>query len=182
MLAPRRFNLTRLLQGRSAWELPEEEPASPPDRQPDQTLLVDVDAPSPDSPNSFRQRYNQRGYPINPDSRALSRTSRRAQNDVLSTVGICVGVHEDGRPAAAPFTIAKASNFEAAKIDEVRNENEIGLIMSAASQGAFFFSIWWIAGLRNRIQVCLPLLICSLLPNAWTNAVARLSLRIPVFP
>lgn len=158
---PQELTLMQLMQGRSAWELPEEGPVPPPDGRPYEDLVVDVGASLPDSSNGFRQRYNPRGYPINPESRALARTSRRAQNDVLSTVGICVGVHEDGRPADAPSTLAKAAKHDTARIESVRKENEIGLLLSAASNGIFFLGIWWIGGVRNRLQVCVSLLLPS---------------------
>ncbi|KAI9871875.1 MAG: hypothetical protein M1830_002347 [Pleopsidium flavum] len=149
---PQEFTLTQLMQGRSAWELPEEESVPPTDGGPNEDLGLEVGASLPDISNRARQRYNRRGYPINPESRAFARTSRRAQNDVLSTVGICVGVHEDGRPADAPFTLGRASKRDAARIESVRKENEIGLLMSAASHGIFFLSHWWIVGVNNRIQ------------------------------
>ncbi|KAL8839249.1 MAG: hypothetical protein Q9176_004580 [Flavoplaca citrina] len=40
------------------------------------------------SNDRYLQQYDNRGYPQNIGSRALSRRSRRAQNDVLATVGV----------------------------------------------------------------------------------------------
>ncbi|KAL9638950.1 MAG: hypothetical protein Q9204_001311, partial [Flavoplaca sp. TL-2023a] len=40
------------------------------------------------SNDGYLQQYDNRGYPQNISSRALSRRSRRAQNDVLATVGV----------------------------------------------------------------------------------------------
>jgi len=106
-----------------------------------------------------QQRYNRRGYPINPESRGIARTSRRAQNDVLSTVGFCVGIRADGSSVDTSLTLAKASKREKETTESVRKENEAGLLLGAASHGLMFLGIWWILGLRIRLQVCMPLLV-----------------------
>lgn len=111
-----------------------------------------------DSPDS-QQRYNHRGYPINPESRGVARTSRRAQNEVLSTVGFCVGIRDDGSSVDTSRILAKASKNEKERVESVRKENEAGLLLGAASHGLMFLSVWWIMGLRNRLQVCAPVLL-----------------------
>lgn len=124
--------------------------------------------------HGIQQRYNRRGYPINPESRGIARTSRRAQNDVLSTVGFCVGIHEDGSPVDTSLTLAKASKHEKERIEFVRKENEAGLLLGAASHGLMFFSVWWILSLRLRLQVK----ISRLLPIEGSGRLIRLALDV----
>lgn len=140
------------MKGRSAWELPEEDPSTSAE-DPQQTSAGGTNQAAHGTPREFRQRYNRRGYPINPESRAFGRTSRRAQNDVLSTVGICVGTLEDGRPVDAALALSIISKEDKDRIELIRKENETGLILSAATEGLLFLSIWCISSLRKRIQV-----------------------------
>lgn len=143
-----RLRLIHPWQGRSAWELPEEGSIPTSEGLVHQVSTADVDS------RESQQRYNRRGYPINPASRGVARTSRRAQNEVLSTVGFCVGIREDGSSVDASLILAKASKNEKERVESVRKENEAGLLLGAASHGLMFLSIWWILGLRIRLQVC----------------------------
>ncbi|KAL8813449.1 MAG: hypothetical protein Q9200_000246 [Gallowayella weberi] len=101
------------LQGRSAYEpLQTREPFT----APGQPTIPPTEASNPQSihggtsytesrdnrTNPFVQHYDERGRPRNNYSRLLSRRSRRAQNDVLATVGVLLGpdqVFEDAEPA-----------------------------------------------------------------------------------
>jgi hypothetical protein len=49
------------------------------------------------APGEYTQQYDTRGHPENRESRQLARRARRAQNDVLSTIGVCASVDENGK-------------------------------------------------------------------------------------
>ncbi|KAL9605143.1 MAG: hypothetical protein Q9219_000077 [cf. Caloplaca sp. 3 TL-2023] len=94
--------LTRLALGRSAYAPLEDEglPTAPENEEPISPELASHGENSVEVPGSessehtsgpYVQRFDSRGHPQNPTSRALSRASRRAQNDVLATVGILSG-------------------------------------------------------------------------------------------
>lgn len=100
----------------------------------------------------YIQRYDYRGHPENQASRAAARRSRRAQNDVLSTVGVCVGVDANGQPKISPEG-PKAQRAEKEEVKSVMRENEIGLFIAAADNGLFHLAINFAYGLRNRLQV-----------------------------
>ena len=98
-------------------------------------------------PEDYVQRYNSRGYPYNPESRAQSRRLRRAQNDVLATVGVCVERDED-----TLSTVANGGN-DRKKVERVVTENEVGLGIAAGELGLAFLSLWGVSAFRGRLQV-----------------------------
>lgn len=101
----------------------------------------------------YIQQYDRRGHPENLASRALLRQSRRAQNDVLATVGVCVGLDENGT-AVRPEVHQKESDINnRIKVESVMRENEVGLLLVAADIGLFFVGTFWVLGLRQRLQV-----------------------------
>ena len=102
--------------------------------------------------SSYVQQYDYRGHPENQASRASARRSRRAQNDVLSTVGVCVGVDADGKPTKISSEGPKAQTADKEKIESVMKENEIGLFIAAADNGLFHLAVNFAYGLRNRLQ------------------------------
>ncbi|KAF7175738.1 hypothetical protein CNMCM7691_009745 [Aspergillus felis] len=91
--------------------------------------------------DGYVQHYDERGHPINPDSKSFGRELRRAKNDILSTMGIVVS---EDRNAGAPN--------EQQKIDMIAAENDYGLIMATFDQVAVFLSSWWTSSLTGRIQ------------------------------
>ncbi|KAF4216750.1 hypothetical protein CNMCM8980_007256 [Aspergillus fumigatiaffinis] len=91
--------------------------------------------------DGYVQHYDERGHPINPDSKSFGRELRRAKNDILSTMGIVVS---EDRNAGAPN--------EQQKIDTIAAENDYGLIMATFDQVAVFLSSWWTSSLTGRIQ------------------------------
>ncbi|KAF4160864.1 hypothetical protein CNMCM6069_006772 [Aspergillus lentulus] len=91
--------------------------------------------------DGYVQHYDERGHPINPDSKSFGRELRRAKNDILSTMGIVVS---EDRNAGAPN--------EQQKIDTIAAENDYGLIMATFDQVAVFISSWWTPSLTGRIQ------------------------------
>ncbi|GFG23914.1 hypothetical protein IFM61606_03808 [Aspergillus udagawae] len=91
--------------------------------------------------DGYVQHYDERGHPINPDSKSFGRELRRAKNDILSTMGIVVS---EDRSTGAPN--------EQQKIDMIAAENDYGLIMATFDQVAVFLSSWWTSSLTGRIQ------------------------------
>lgn len=100
----------------------------------------------------YEQQYDGRGYPQNAASRELTRQSRRAMNDILATVGVCVGVDADGQK----ITINDRSrpSFNRAKIDSITTENEIGLVLDSADMMLVSLARMFTIGIRQRLQVC----------------------------
>jgi hypothetical protein len=92
--------------------------------------------------DGYVQHYDERGHPINPDSKSFGRELRRAKNDILSTMGIVVS---EDRNTGTPN--------EQQKIDMIAAENDYGLIMATFDQVAVFLSSWWTSSLTGRIQV-----------------------------
>ena len=112
------------VQGRSAYD--------PPIRDGQRTISQETEKPvKEDGP--YVQQFDDKGHPINLASRFETREARRAQNDVLSTVGVCEGVDESGNLVSG-IRIPKASrSAESSKIKLIRQENEVGLFLSVAS-------------------------------------------------
>ena len=104
-------------------------------------------------PLDYQQQYDSSGYPENLESRALSRQSRRAQNDVLATVGVCVGVNAEGQPIQSQLDGLKKPVLDKSKIDAVVRENEIGLLVSSADNTLVSLASLYAVGFRHRLQV-----------------------------
>ncbi|MCJ1253134.1 hypothetical protein MMC24_000941 [Lignoscripta atroalba] len=144
--------------GRSAYELPDwrgqEElqtsngSAAP---GPDIGRLATPSSSSPEDVD-YVQHYDVRGHPENTESRDVARRSRRAQNDVLSTIGVCVNVDRNGRLLAASSSRLAGNSMETFKILSIKHENGIGLCLSAVDLVMFFFATVSTLGLKNRLQ------------------------------
>ncbi|KNG84125.1 hypothetical protein ANOM_007170 [Aspergillus nomiae NRRL 13137] len=132
----RQAYLNRLALGRSPYEAPER-PADP---------AVDLGSPtqqrvSPRYADGYVQHYDERGHPINPESKSFGRELRRAKNDILSTMGIVVS--EDGNASGLS---------EQQKIDIIAAENDYGLVMATLDHVSAFLGSWWTSSLTGRIQ------------------------------
>lgn len=101
---------------------------------------------------SYEQQYDKKGYPVNKASRELSRESRRAMNDVLTTVGVCVEVDADGQKMT--MNDRKRPSFDNTIVESVRKENELGLIVDDIDMMLVSLSDMFTIGLRQRLQVC----------------------------
>ena len=134
------------MQGRSAFEPPLTQERSSPSQ----------DAIPPRHSSPPEQQYDARGRPESAASRELVRRARRARNDVLATVGVCVHVDESGK------VVARADADEArgtapsrsAEALAVLEENETGLWLELAD--GVLGSVTWATfatGLRQQIQV-----------------------------
>ncbi|KAL2833438.1 hypothetical protein BDW59DRAFT_138658 [Aspergillus cavernicola] len=131
----RRAFLNRLALGRSPYEPPELPAGSPADQAnstAQRTSLIYADP--------YVQHYDERGHPVNPESKSFGRELRRAKNDILSTMGIVVS--ED----------ATRGRNEQQKIDAIVAENDYGLVMVTLDQISVFLGSWWTTSLTGRIQ------------------------------
>ena len=146
-------------QGRSAFEPLTETIATQSETQalqrttddPEETTEPATDTVRQVESGSYQQQYDRKGYPENATSRALSRQSRRAINDILTTVGVCVGVDTDGQ--IRPVHDGRTAALDQSKITSVIRENEIGLLVGFAEAALHDLAGMCITGLRYRIQV-----------------------------
>ncbi|KAL5003889.1 hypothetical protein BDV10DRAFT_154574 [Aspergillus recurvatus] len=131
----RRAYLNRLALGRSPYEVPE-----PPAGYPGEHAISTHRRISPVHADGYVQHYDERGHPVNPESKSFGRDLRRAKNDILSTMGIVVS--ED----------ANRGRNEQQKIDAIVTENDYGLVMVTLDQISVFLGSWWTTSLTGRIQ------------------------------
>ncbi|KAL2040070.1 hypothetical protein N7G274_006973 [Stereocaulon virgatum] len=155
----RQAYMTRLALGRSPYEAlsrrqyPEDDEELPDANPADPGSAADTASPcgSMLGPLAYQQQYDSSGYPENVESRALSRQSRRAQNDVLVTVGVCVGVNADGQPIQSQLEDLRNHVLDKSQIDAVVRENDIGLLVSSADNTLVLASLYAV-GFRRRLQ------------------------------
>ncbi|KAL9122331.1 MAG: hypothetical protein Q9187_001104, partial [Circinaria calcarea] len=139
--------------GRSAYE-----PPGWPEGQTQQRADISQDLGSnpiqPSSPSAaapqYFQQYDVRGHPENPTSRSALRRSRKAHNDVLATVGVCVNVDKNGRLVSATDTTLTCA--ERKVLYSIAVENEVGFWLGA-STAIFACFAAFPQGLRQRLQV-----------------------------
>ncbi|KAI9367904.1 hypothetical protein BJX61DRAFT_262518 [Aspergillus egyptiacus] len=131
----RRAYLNRLALGRSPYEAPELPAGSSAGQQHSTVRRI-----SPVHADGYVQHYDERGHPVNPESKSFGRELRRAKNDILSTMGIVVS--ED----------ANRGRNEQQKIDAIVAENDYGLVMVTIDQISVFLGSWWTTSLTGRIQ------------------------------
>ena len=91
---------------------------------------------------------------MNPASRAFARQSRRAQNDVLSTVGVCVYVDEHGKIVANSNDGENATPGERDAALRTIHENENGLMLEVFDVFLGYATSMFMINVRKRIQVC----------------------------
>ncbi|KAL5342600.1 hypothetical protein BJX70DRAFT_300471 [Aspergillus crustosus] len=127
--------MTDDIQGRSPYEAPEV-PGGSSEHQtnPAQRWV------SPLNADDYVQHYDERGHPVNPESKSYGRELRRAKNDILSTMGIVVS--ED----------ANRGRSEQEKIEAILAENDCGLVMVTLDQISAFLGSWWTTSLTSRMQ------------------------------
>lgn len=95
--------------------------------------------------DGYVQRYDSRGHPINPKAKVAVKELRRAGNDVLSTLA-SVATGE----MAGPAVIRERRR----RMNQLTDENRLGLILTNANGFGLFMSSWWAMTLSDRIQVC----------------------------
>ncbi|TPX20975.1 hypothetical protein DIZ76_016872 [Coccidioides immitis] len=129
----RRGYLTVLALGRSPYDLPE----APPDGHRSTASPL-----RSTHPEDYVQRYDSRGHPRNPESKASAKQHRRAKNDILSTMGIVVS-GKNKKPATAK------ERENAALLEK---ENRYGISIGTLDQIFTFIASWWTSSLSSRIQ------------------------------
>ena len=92
------------------------------------------------------QEYDGQGYKTNSHSKDLARQSRRAQNDILSTVNVCVRVDKNGLPVIA------STKMDRPRVNEIRKENSCGLLLGTADWCFFCLTNLCLVALRHRLQ------------------------------
>jgi hypothetical protein len=139
-------------QGRSAFDPPNEQDQNAAQSASTHATGTNQISSSPSSSSQYTQRYNSRGYPDNRESRRLSRRSRHAQNDILTTIGVCVSVEEqDGGTSECRAPKTSAERDEARVVIE---EHWYGSLLGSVTEISGEASTLWIKYLRRRIQVC----------------------------
>ncbi|MCJ1471836.1 hypothetical protein MMC13_000477 [Lambiella insularis] len=150
--------MTRLALGRSAYEPPDwpegEKPQDMDASQPDNTDSTQQET-IVDRSDDYVQHYDTRGHPENRASRSQARQSRRAQNNILETVGVCVSVDKHGRLVPASSISMAKEQSEMNGIRSLINENENGFWLGSAEVAFFALSASCVAGLRLRVEVVL---------------------------
>ncbi|KAL4921280.1 hypothetical protein BDW62DRAFT_208609 [Aspergillus aurantiobrunneus] len=131
----RRAYLNRLALGRSPYEAPEPSAGFSAEQGSSAQRRI-----SPLHADGYVQHYDERGHPVNPESKSFGRELRRAKNDILSTMGIVVS--ED----------ANRERNEQQKVDAIVAENDYGLVMVTLDQISVFLGSWWTTSLTGRIQ------------------------------
>ena len=154
--SPWLWSLTRVNQGRSAYELPQ---------WPDGERPQELDAPNvsvSDAPEAqpgggaegeYVQSYDLRGHPENQTSRANARRLRRAQNDILATIGVCVSVDKDGKLVPSSSIDSDKEERETKKLASIVSENEFGFWLSAAQAAALVLTSSAATCIRLRVEV-----------------------------
>lgn len=105
---------------------------------------------SPESytPDHYVQQFDVRGHPINPASRYSTRALIRAQNDVLATVGVCVGATD-----ATGLIPRREDTKSRERLRATSYENHAGLVFLATNVIILSLATCGITGLRYRLQV-----------------------------
>ncbi|KAF1943409.1 hypothetical protein EJ02DRAFT_133062 [Clathrospora elynae] len=92
--------------------------------------------------NNYTQLYDERGNPINPRSRDYGRKLRRAQNDVLASVGVV-----ERRPSPNEgLPVATQDRF-----DLLEAEDTVGNAVALTTTLTENLCTWWIGSTRDRI-------------------------------
>ena len=105
------------------------------------------------SPEEYVQHYDTRGHPENRSSRSLARRARRAQNDILTTVGVCVFVDKNGRRIPVPSEDPKNKQLERNEILSVISESEFGFWLGAAEGSLWPLLLNGLGAMRLRLEV-----------------------------
>ncbi|KAL8953660.1 MAG: hypothetical protein Q9222_000497 [Ikaeria aurantiellina] len=155
--------LTRLALGRSAYDPleieqsiadPEQSSHSAPGHVDQLGRHVNDQPPQPQTgrPYVYIQQYDSRGRPVNALSRALSRQSRRAQNDVLATVGVLWGPDQGSSGSSVLPTSHDDHPRNPNVFVEAYNESDTGFWMSSAAVLTAFYVHDRITHVRHRFQ------------------------------
>ncbi|KAL9007115.1 MAG: hypothetical protein Q9188_000150 [Gyalolechia gomerana] len=143
------------------------------ERQGLHTGILDYASPEPGS-SLYVQQFDDRGHPQNPASRELSRASRRAQNDVLASVGY-LAVSDQSIPGPTVVPTTAYSRTRDQLYEETRDDTENGELIAFGYGLASSLIHDRFTYLRNRLQVESPKRIDhvplpKLLKVEWANS------------
>ncbi|MCJ1287182.1 hypothetical protein MMC26_006530 [Xylographa opegraphella] len=147
--------MTRLVLGRSAYEPPQWQDGERLQDEESTKIQEDVDElgrTNLTSPEEYVQHYDTRGHPENRLSRSLARRARRAQNDILTTVGVCVFVDKNGRRIPLPSEDPKNNQIRKNEILSVISESEFGFWLGAAEGSLWPLLMNGFGALRLRLE------------------------------
>jgi hypothetical protein len=86
----------------------------------------------------------------------LSKRLRRAQNDVLSTVGVCTNTEKDGKlPSGLNGLISVQGIHDDPNYEKLVDENESALFIGILEDTLNGLATSFVESLRKRIQVSL---------------------------
>jgi hypothetical protein len=103
----------------------------------------------------YRQRYDRRGHPVNPESEANARSRDRAINEILADLGVIDRTRRGASRSQSDAAIASQAR-ERKKREEIimaTRENEMGFVIRFVDMALFNVAIWPVYVLRNRLQV-----------------------------
>lgn len=95
----------------------------------------------PEDPRAPRQLYDERGRPINPETKRINRDVIRSHNEVMMVIGV-----------AEPENSLFDAQAEAAR-EQQRYEDRVGRKLLLYSSVLNTAAIWGINGMRQRILV-----------------------------
>ncbi len=117
--------------------------------------------PNSSSTESYVQQYNIRGHAENPVSRQAARRLRRAQNDVLSTIGVCVSIDENGEIKSNLNPANPRARAEKKITQATASENESGYHATTYDEILYKLATGWTYNLRRRLMVLIPNYVCK---------------------
>lgn len=133
--------LQRIAYGRSAYEHPEE-------RTDSQAQSAGARQPESYRYREWIQQYNDRGHPVNLQSRARARAVRNSCNDVLSVIGLV-----ERKDDAADSKTNTSSKPNASLVQAVEDEDAVGASLTLGGLYLHDVTCWWTAGMTNRLFV-----------------------------
>lgn len=97
------------------------------------------------------QLFDERGHPVNVRSRVFSRSMRRAQNEILSIVGVCVRDIPQSRHDEA----ISRHDLDVDLMQRTAQENMYGLVLRLIGAILQCSCLWWIESFRQRLLASL---------------------------
>lgn len=101
----------------------------------------------------YEQSYDLRGHPENSASRSAARRLRKAQNDILATIGVCVSVDKDGKLVPSSSIDSGKEQREMQRLASIISENEFGFWLSAGQAAALLLASSFPTCIRQRLEV-----------------------------
>lgn len=100
-----------------------------------------VPGEGPEDPRAPRQQYDERGRPINPETKRINRDVIRSHNEVMMVIGV-----------AEPENSTVDAQADAAR-EQQRYEDRVGRMLLLYGGVLNTAAIWGVNGMRQRILV-----------------------------